>query len=88
MCYKQTDTLINAVTQCIQNPNYSAIVFDETHDEGDVEFPNGSVLTLGNMSSDIDKYRYQGKQFQYVGFRNPDQFSDTQRRYMGSRLRN
>jgi predicted phage terminase large subunit-like protein len=51
------------------------------------EFPNGATLTFGYMSSENDKYRYQGAQFQFIGFDELTQFSETQYRYLFSRLR-
>lgn len=51
------------------------------------EFPSGATLSFGYMSSENDKYRYQGAQFQYIGFDEETQFSETQYRYLFSRLR-
>jgi predicted phage terminase large subunit-like protein len=51
------------------------------------EFPNGATLSFGYMSSENDKYRYQGAQFQFIGFDELTQFSETQYRYLFSRLR-
>jgi predicted phage terminase large subunit-like protein len=56
-------------------------------DKYEWEFPNGSTLTFGYMSSENDKYRYQGAQFQFIGFDELTQFTQTQYRYLFSRLR-
>lgn len=50
-------------------------------------FPSGATLSFGYMSSENDKYRYQGAQFQFVGFDEKTQFTESQYRYLFSRLR-
>ena len=37
-------------------------------DKYEWQFPNGATLTFGYMSSENDKYRYQGAQFMFIGF--------------------
>lgn len=50
-------------------------------------FPSGASLTFGYLQYENDKYRYQGAEFQYVAFDELTQFSDTQYRFLLSRLR-
>lgn len=50
-------------------------------------FPSGASLTFGYLDSENDKYRYQGSEFQFVGFDELTQFTETQYTYLFSRLR-
>lgn len=50
-------------------------------------FPSGATLTFGYLEHEGDKYRYQGAEFQFVGFDELTQFTETQYRYLFSRLR-
>lgn len=50
-------------------------------------FPSGATLAFGNLEAERDKYRYQSAEFQYVGFDELTQFTETQYRYLFSRLR-
>jgi hypothetical protein len=50
-------------------------------------FPSGATLTFGYLDHEADKYRYQGAAFQFVGFDELTQFTETQYRYLFSRLR-
>lgn len=50
-------------------------------------FPRGATLTFGYLENEKDKYRYQGAEFQFVGFDELTQFSQTQYEYLFSRLR-
>jgi predicted phage terminase large subunit-like protein len=50
-------------------------------------FPGGSSLTFGYLETENDKYRYQGAAFQLIGFDELTQFTDSQYRYLFSRLR-
>lgn len=50
-------------------------------------FPAGASLTFGYLENENDKYRYQGSELQYIGFDEGTQFSETQYRYLLSRLR-
>lgn len=51
------------------------------------EFPGGATLTFGYLENERDKFRYQGAEFQFVGFDELTQFSETQYLYLYSRLR-
>lgn len=51
------------------------------------DFPTGASLTFGYLEHENDKYRYQSSEFQYIGFDELTQFSETQYRYMFSRRR-
>ena len=50
-------------------------------------FPSGATVTFGYLEKERDKYRYQSSEFQYIGFDELSQFSESQYRYMFSRLR-
>lgn len=50
-------------------------------------FPSGATLSFGYLATENDKYRYQGSEFQYIGFDELTQFSATSYAYMQSRLR-
>lgn len=50
-------------------------------------FPSGATLTFGYLEHENDKYRYQGAEFQFLGFDELTQFTETQYRYLLSRLR-
>ncbi len=50
-------------------------------------FPSGATLSFGYLEAEQDKYRYQGAEFQLCGFDELTQFSETQYRYLFSRLR-
>lgn len=50
-------------------------------------FPSTATLSFGYLESENDKYRYQSAAFQFVGFDELTQFTETQYRYLFSRLR-
>lgn len=50
-------------------------------------FPSGASLAFGNLEHENDKYRYQSAAFQYIAFDELTQFTETQYRYLFSRLR-
>ena len=50
-------------------------------------FPSGSTLSFGYLQHENDKYRYQSSEFQFIGFDELTQFSQTQYTYLFSRLR-
>lgn len=51
------------------------------------EFPSGATLTFGYLQTARDKFRYQGAEFQFIGFDELTQFEDSDYRYLFSRLR-
>lgn len=51
------------------------------------EFPSGATLTFGYLQGPRDHFRYQGSEFQFVGFDELTQFKETQYLYLHSRLR-
>jgi len=51
------------------------------------EFPSGATLTFGYLDHERSKYRYQGAAFQFIGFDELTQFSESQYSYLFSRLR-
>lgn len=50
-------------------------------------FPTGAKVAFGYMDSENTKYRYQGAEFQYVGFDELTQFLEEDYLYLFSRLR-
>lgn len=50
-------------------------------------FPSGASLSFGYLATEADKYRYKSAEFQFVGFDEGTQFSESQYRYLFSRLR-
>lgn len=50
-------------------------------------FPSGATLTFGHLQNETDKYRYQSAEFQFVGFDELTQFTESQYLYLFSRLR-
>jgi hypothetical protein len=50
-------------------------------------FPAGATLSFGYLQTANDKYRYQGAEFQYVGFDELTQFDEDDYLYLFSRLR-
>lgn len=50
-------------------------------------FPSGATLSFGHLESENDKYKYQSSEFQFIGFDELSQFTETQYTYLFSRLR-
>lgn len=50
-------------------------------------FPSGATLTFGYLQHTKDKFRYQGAEFQYIGFDEVTQFPEEDYKYLFSRLR-
>lgn len=50
-------------------------------------FPSGAVLAFGHMAYETTKYDYQSGEYQFIGFEELTQFSESQYRYMHSRTR-
>lgn len=50
-------------------------------------FPSGATLTFGYLETEKDKYRYQGAKFNFVGFDELTQFTESQYTYLFSRIR-
>lgn len=50
-------------------------------------FPSGATLSFGYLEQEKHKYRYQGAEFQYIGFDELTQFPHSQYSYLRSRLR-
>jgi hypothetical protein len=51
------------------------------------QFPSGSIIDLGHMQHEADKYNYQGKEYHRVAFDELTQFMETQYTYLFSRTR-
>ena len=50
-------------------------------------FTNGSIIDFGHLEQDIDKYRYQGAEYEMIVFDELTQFAEGQYLYLRSRLR-
>lgn len=50
-------------------------------------FPSGATITFGYLQYENDKTRYRSAEFQYIAFDELTQFTETQYRYLFSRLR-
>ena len=50
-------------------------------------FPSGARIQFGYIAFEKQKYRYQSSEFQYIAFDELTQFTESQYRYMFSRLR-
>lgn len=50
-------------------------------------FPNGATLTFGYLEGENDKYQYQGAEYQFIGFDELTQFTESAYTYLFSRLR-
>jgi predicted phage terminase large subunit-like protein len=50
-------------------------------------FPSGATINFGYLETEKDKYRYQGAELQFIGIDEATQFSESQYRYLLSRLR-
>ena len=50
-------------------------------------FPSGAVLAFGHMAYETTKYDYQSGEYQFIGFEELTQYTETQYRYMHSRTR-
>ena len=50
-------------------------------------FPSGATIALGHMQHANDKYNYQGKEYNFVGFDELTQFTEDQYLYLFSRTR-
>lgn len=50
-------------------------------------FPSGATVGFGYLAAEKDKYRYQSAAFQFIAFDELTQFTETQYRYLFSRLR-
>ncbi len=57
------------------------------HETHSWRFPAGSTLTFGYLQYEGDKYGYQSAEFQFIGFDELTQFSESQYTYLFSRLR-
>jgi predicted phage terminase large subunit-like protein len=50
-------------------------------------FPSGATLAFGYLEIEKHKYRYQGSEYQFIGFDELTQFPESQYTYLFSRLR-
>jgi predicted phage terminase large subunit-like protein len=50
-------------------------------------FPSGAKIAFGHLEAEKHKFQYQSAAFQYIGFDELTQFSESQYRYLFSRLR-
>jgi len=50
-------------------------------------FSSGATLTFGYLDNEKDKYRYQSSSFQFIGFDELTEFTESQYKFLFSRLR-
>jgi Terminase large subunit, T4likevirus-type, N-terminal len=50
-------------------------------------FPGGGSITFGHLEAENDKLKYQSSEFQFIGFDELTQFTETQYQFLFSRLR-
>ena len=50
-------------------------------------FPSGATITFGYLEHELDKFRYQGSELSFCAFDELTQFTESQYRYLFSRLR-
>lgn len=50
-------------------------------------FPSGATIKFGYLEHEKDKYNYQGAEYQFIGFDEATQFTESMFRYLFSRLR-
>ncbi len=50
-------------------------------------FPSGARISFGHLNHDLDRYKYQGAEFQFIGFDEATQFPEKWYRYLLSRCR-
>jgi len=50
-------------------------------------FPSGATIAFGYLEHEDDKYRYASAEFQFIGFDELTQFTETQYTFLSSRLR-
>lgn len=50
-------------------------------------FPSGATLSFGYLDTEMDKYRYQGAEYHFIGFDEATQLTESQLRYLYSRNR-
>ncbi len=51
------------------------------------KFPSGATLSFGYLETEKDKFQYQSAAYQFIGFDELTQFTESQYRYMFSRCR-
>jgi predicted phage terminase large subunit-like protein len=76
----QPGGLLDVALQHIHGAKYSQATYT-------FEFPSGAKLTFGYLDHENAKLHYQGLEFHYIGFDELTHFTETQYRYLFSRLR-
>lgn len=64
--------------------------FDKAAWNGDLHrwtFPSGAFIQFGHCKSEEDKYNYQGHEYQYLGFDQLEQFTQTQYELLTAQVR-
>lgn len=79
---KQEGGLISLAHEMLQSTGAKWNENDKTY-----VFPSGARLRFGHMDSEMTKYVYQGGEYQFIGFDELTQFSESQYKYLLSRLR-
>lgn len=82
--YKQLEHLIDE-TQTLYPRAFPGAKFNKT--EKQWRFPSGASIFFGYMASENDKYNYQGKPYDFIGFDELTLFTESQYLYLMSRNR-
>ncbi|MEO0594555.1 MAG: phage terminase large subunit [Chloroflexota bacterium] len=79
-----------ALPGAIMNRSYEWLANTDAHwsaQDKTWTFPSGATLTFGYLEHEKHKFRYQSSEFQFIGFDELTQFTETQYTYLFSRLR-
>jgi len=76
------DALLDRAAQWLSGTDATWIAREKTW-----LFPSGARLVFGYLEYENHKYRYQSSAFQFIGFDELTQFTESQYRYLFSRLR-
>lgn len=79
---KQEGGLINLAHEWLASTSARWNDNDKTY-----TFPSGATVRFGHMNSENDKFQYQGGEYHFVGFDELTQFTETQYKYLFSRMR-
>jgi hypothetical protein len=84
--HKLPDSILNRAMKWLA-PFIASKEIKWVHGEHTLYFPSGATLTFGYLDSQMDRYRYQSAQFQFVGMDECTQIPEPDYTYLFSRLR-
>lgn len=82
--YPQLEALISRSVE-LYRQRYPAARYNNSTKQW--TFPSGAKIFFGYLNHEKDKYNYQGKPYDYIGFDELTQFTETQYEYLRSRNR-